>query len=202
LEQIADDRPTVLVFEDLHWADEAMLAFLEHLIDRAEGVTLLVICTARPELYERHPDFAAGMRNVNTINLAPLSAEETARLVSGLLRTTVIPAEVQQPILDRAGGNPLYAEEYARMLVERGLLVRDNGSWRLAQPDLPLPESVQGTIAARIDTLPADEKAVLQEAAVVGKVFWLGAVAASGALSRENAERLLHALERKEFVHR
>ena len=107
LELIAEERPTVLVFEDLHWADEAMLAFLEHLADLAEGVPLLLVGTARPELYERHPDYAAGLRNANTINLAPLSQEETARLVSALLEATVLPAELQQPILERAGGNPL-----------------------------------------------------------------------------------------------
>ena len=106
----------MLVFEDLHWADDAMLAFLEHLADRAEGVPLLVVGTARPELFERHPDYAAGLRNATPINLAPLTAEETARLVSALLETTVIPAELQQPILDRAGGNPLYAEEFVRLL--------------------------------------------------------------------------------------
>ena len=106
LESIAEERPTVLVFEDLHWADDAMLAFVEHLADRAEGVPLLVVATARPELFERHPDYAAGIRNASTINLAPLSPEETARLVSALLETTALPAELQQPILDRAERQP------------------------------------------------------------------------------------------------
>ena len=94
LEGIAEERPTVLVFEDLHWADEAMLAFLEHLADLAEGVPLLLVGTARPELYERYPDYGARLRNVNTINLAPLSQEETARLVSALLDATVLPVGV------------------------------------------------------------------------------------------------------------
>ena len=200
-EALAEVRPLVLVFEDLHWADPGVLDFVDHLVDWSSGVPLLVLCTARPELLERRPDWGGGKLNAITISLSPLSDEETGDLVGAVLGQEP-PAAVAEALLARAGGNPLYAEEYARMLVERGLLVRDNGSWRLAQPDLPLPESVQGTIAARIDTLPADEKAVLQEAAVVGKVFWLGAVAASGALSRENAERLLHALERKEFVRR
>ena len=88
----------MLVFEDLHWADDALLEFLERLADRAEGVPLLIVCTARPELYERRPDYTAGLRNTNSINLAPLSSEETARLVSALLDTSVIPAELQQPI--------------------------------------------------------------------------------------------------------
>ena len=116
LEHIAESDPTVLVFEDLHWADDAMLSFLEYLADRAEGVPLVIVGTARPELYERRAEYAAGLRNVNTINLSPLSEEETARLVSALLDASVIPAELQQPILDRAGGNPLYAEEFVRLL--------------------------------------------------------------------------------------
>ncbi len=84
LEHIAEQHPTVLVFEDLHWADDAMLAFLEHLASHAEAVPLLVVGTARPELFERHPDFAAGLRNTTMIDLAPLSEEETARLLSEL----------------------------------------------------------------------------------------------------------------------
>ena len=96
LEHIAEHDPTVLVFEDLHWADDAMLAFLEHLADRAEEVPLLIVGTARPELFEAHPDYGK-LRNATPINLAPLSEQETARLVSALLETSVIPAELQRP---------------------------------------------------------------------------------------------------------
>ncbi|HXJ65204.1 MAG TPA: AAA family ATPase, partial [Actinomycetota bacterium] len=116
IEHIADERPAVLVFEDLHWADDAMLAFLEHLADRIQGVPLLLVGTARPDLYERHSGYAAGLRNATPIRLSPLSNEETARLVSALLDATVLPAELQQPILERAGGTPLYAEEFVRLL--------------------------------------------------------------------------------------
>ena len=144
----------MLVFEDLHWADDALLAFLEHLAGRAESVPLLIVCTARPELFESHPDYAAGLRNTNSINLAPLSQEETARLVSGLLDASVIPAELQQPILDRAGGNPLYAEEFVRLLQDRDLLIRKGSSWGLREgAEVPFPESVRALIAARLDTL-------------------------------------------------
>ena len=156
LEGVAEERPTVLVFEDLHWADEAMLAFLEHLADLAEGVPLLIVGTARPELYEQHPDYGARLRNVTMINLAPLSQVETARLVSALLDATVLPVELQQPILERAGGNPLYAEEFVRLLRDRDLLERAGPSWQLkAGAEVPFPESVQALIAARLDTLEA-----------------------------------------------
>src|SRR6266540_1389526 len=201
LELIAEDDPTVLVFEDLHWADEAMLAFLEHLADRAEGVPLLVIGTARTELFERHPGYAAGLRNANTINLSPLSPEETARLVSALLQTTVLPAELQQPILDRAGGNPLYVEEFVRLLKDKNLLVRKGSSWELKEgAEVPFPHSVQALIAARLDTLAPDAKSMLADAAVVGKVFWAGAVAAMGGRDLQVVTSSLRELSRKELV--
>src|SRR5207247_7530712 len=122
LESLADERPSVFVFEDLHWADDAMLAFLEHVADWSEGVPMLTVGTARPELFERHPTWASAARNAARINLAPLSEAETARLISLLLQQAVLPAEVQSLVLDRAGGNPLYAEEFVRLLRDRGLL--------------------------------------------------------------------------------
>jgi class 3 adenylate cyclase len=201
-EALSEREPLVLVFEDLHWADPGVLDFIDYLVDWASGVPLLVLCTARPELLERRPDWGGGKRNAITISLSPLSQEETGELVHALLGQPALPAAITVPLVTHAGGNPLYAEEYARMLVERGFLVREKGGWRLADEDLPLPESVQGTIAARVDGLPRDEKAVLQQAAVVGKVFWLGAVASCAGIERTAAERLLHALERKEFVRR
>ncbi len=201
LEHIAEQDPTVLVFEDLHWADEAMLAFLEHLADRAEGVPLLVLGTARPELFERHPDYANGLRNTNSINLVPLSEEETARLVSALLETTVIPAALQRPILERAGGNPLYAEEFVRLLKDKDLLEKKGASWELREgAEVPFPDSVQALIAARLDTLPADTKSMLADAAVIGKVFWAGAIAAMGERDLTAVIETLRELSRKELV--
>ena len=201
LEQIAERHPTVLVFEDLHWADEAMLAFLEHLADLAEAVPLLIVGTARPELYERHPDYAIRLRNATPIQLAPLSPEETARLVSALLESTVIPAELQQPILDRSGGNPLYAEEFVRLLKDRELLERVGSSWQLKEgAELPFPDSVQALIAARLDTLEPDAKSLLADAAVVGKVFWAGAVVSMGDRDPDQVTATLRELSRKELV--
>ncbi len=201
LEHIAEERPTVLVFEDLHWADEPMLAFLEHLADLAEGVPLLLVGTARPELFERRAGYAAGLRNANTINLEPLLREETARLVSALLDATVLPVELQQPILDRAGGNPLYAEEFVRLLKDRDLLVRKGGTWELAEgAAVPLPESVQALLTARLDTLEPDAKSLLGDAAVIGNVFWAGALAEMGGRDLQQVTTALRELSRKELV--
>jgi class 3 adenylate cyclase/tetratricopeptide (TPR) repeat protein len=189
-ESLAEQRPTVLVFEDLHWADDDLLDFVDHLVDWGSGVPLLVVCTARPELLERRPGWGGGKPNALTLSISPLSDDDTARLLASLLERAVLPAETQASLLARAGGNPLYAEQFARLLAES-----DGG-------DLPLPENVQGIIAARLDGLPAEEKQLLQDAAVLGKVFWLGAVCAVGGLQRQEAEERLHALERKEFVRR
>jgi class 3 adenylate cyclase/tetratricopeptide (TPR) repeat protein len=190
-ESLAELRPLVLVFEDLHWADDGVLDFVDHLVEWASGVPMLVVCTARPELLSRHVGWGGGKANAATVSLSPLSDEQTAKLLSSLLQRAALPAETQTTLLAVAGGNPLYAEQYARMLAERG---RGDA--------LELPETVQGIIAARVDGLALEEKALLQDASVVGRVFWLGAVAAIGSRDRWQTEELLHALERKEFVRR
>ena len=195
IEHLAEQRPTVLVFEDLHWADPGLIAFLEHLADRAQGVPLLVVGTARPELFEHHPLFAG-----NRVNLAPLSTAETSRLVAGLLGGAV-PPELAAPILDRAEGNPLYAEEFVRLLRDRDLLEEAGGAVSLRPgATVPLPESIGALLAARLDTLPAERKAMLADAAVVGKVFWAGAVAAMGGRDADTVAEALRELGRRELV--
>jgi class 3 adenylate cyclase len=189
LEAVADERPLVLVFEDLHWSDDTLLDFVDQLVDRVAAVPLLVLATARPELLQRRSGWGGGKPNAATISLPPLTETETARLLQALFEQSVVEAETQAALLARAGGNPLYAEQYARVLLERGDLSE-------------LPETVQGIVAARLDALSEGEKLLLQDASVVGKVFWLGAVEAVGGVARWQAEELLHALERKEFVQR
>jgi class 3 adenylate cyclase/tetratricopeptide (TPR) repeat protein len=189
-EGLAAARETVLVFEDLHWADEALLAFLEHLAEWAEDVPLLIICSARPELYERRPGWAVGQRNAHTINLSPLSDEETYELVSHLVAARTLTPELRRAILERAGGNPLYAEEFVRLLSDRGLPLGE----------MTLPETVQALIAARLDTLSPERKSLLQDAAVIGKVFWASAVAEMGGLDVAEVELAMHELARKELV--
>jgi tetratricopeptide (TPR) repeat protein len=193
-EAMAERDSTVLVFEDLHWADDGLLDFIDHLVEWATGVPLLVVCTARPELLARRPGWGGGKPNSVTASLSPLSSEDTARLLGHLLERSVLPADVQTALLNRAGGNPLYAEEFARMAVDRDLMERPEA--------LPLPETVQGIIAARLDGLSSEEKTLLQDASVVGKVFWVGAVSAIGGMDRYRAEELLHGLERRQFVRR
>ena len=198
LESVAERAPLVVVVEDLHWGDPALIAFLENLADWATGVALLVVCTARPELYETHPAWGTGLRNHTAINLSPLSDTDTARLIGALLEQAVLPAETQRLLLEQAGGNPLYAEEFVRMLRDSDLLA-EHGELRSAA-DVRVPHSIHGLIAARLDTLSPERKALLQDAAVVGKVFWAGAVGAMGDRDRHGVEHALHELARKELV--
>ena len=188
-EGLADRWPVVLVFEDLQWADDGLLEFVDGLVERVAGVPLLVVCSARPELLERRSDWGGGKRNALTISLPPLSEEDTARLLADLLERPVLLADEQTALLQRAGGNPLYAEEYARML-DAGTSVGD------------VPETLQGVVTARIDALPAEEKGLLQQAAVLGKVFWTDALESAFAIDAWVLEERLHALERKEFIRR
>jgi class 3 adenylate cyclase/tetratricopeptide (TPR) repeat protein len=190
LEVLALGGPTVLVFEDIHWADDGLLDFVDGLVDWVDGVPLLVVCTARPELLERRPGWGGGKRNATTVSLAPLDDDETARLVLALLGQPLLEADTQRQLVERAAGNPLYAEEFVRMLEAGGVV------------DGRLPETVQGIVAARIDLLPAEEKELLQQAAVLGKVFWSDALATVAGLEPWQLQDALRSLERKEFVRR
>jgi class 3 adenylate cyclase/tetratricopeptide (TPR) repeat protein len=189
LEELAARHACVLVLEDLHWADAALLEFVEHLVDWSTPVPLLLLCTARPELFERRSSWGGGKRNATTISLSPLSTEESGRLLQLLLDRTLLPAETQSALLERAGGNPLYAEQFARMLQERGSI-----------EGLAVPESVQALMTARMDTLRPELKALLHDAAVVGRIFWSGALAAMGDRDPATVRGDLNELVHREFV--
>lgn len=172
-EAMAQRHPLILVTEDLHWADTALLDFIEHLAEWAVDVPILIVATARPELLTDRPNWGGGIRNAATISLAPLDHDDAATLLSALLDRAVLPAETQQVILERAGGNPLYVTEFVRLAAESDLL---DDAGRIGK--LALPDSVQAIIAARLDLLGSEEREMLQAAAVVGKVFWSGALQA------------------------
>ena len=203
LEAAAAERPLVVVVEDAQWADPALLGFVEHLVDWAEGVALLVVVTARPELYAHAPAWGGGKRNATTLALRPLADAETAQLLAALLDAAVLPAEAQAALLERAGGNPLYAEQFVRLITEQGLLTRRGRVVELSRAgDLPLPEAVSALIAARLDTLPAGHKLLLADAAVLGRVFWSGGLLALGERDAAEVRTALRDLARAELVRR
>ncbi|MGN9912268.1 ATP-binding protein [Phytohabitans sp. LJ34] len=197
---LAARRPTVLVFEDLHWAGETMLRFLELLAASARDVSLMVLCTARPELLDRAPGWA-GTSSL-AIMLPPLPGAGIAALYTHLFGRGPVSADMLGPLVEVADGNPLYAHEYVRMLIEQGALRQSGRGWSLdAERELPMPDSVHGVIANRIDLLDSDDRQVLLAASVVGTSFWPGAVAAALSRPAEWVERCLRRLEQRDFVH-
>ena len=201
LERMAARYPMVLVLEDIHWADEGLLDFIEHVADWAQG-PIMVVALARAELFERRPTWGGGKRNANSIYLDPLSPEEDAEMVAELVPGDV-PDELRAMIVERAEGNPLYTEEIVRMLIDRGVLRATEASrWEVAAAvhDVEVPRSIQGLIAARLDGLPDDEKLVLQDAAVVGRDFWLGSVVTLSGLEPAAAREVLGRLRVKELI--
>jgi tetratricopeptide (TPR) repeat protein len=196
---VATISPTVVVVEDLHWAEDALLEFLSGLVQEASG-DLLVVTTARPELTVRAPGWDA-VKRATAIRLPPLPDEAMAALLAALLDEQDLPAGVRAPLLERAGGNPLYAEELVRFLTERHLLVDGPAGPSLALTGkVPFPDSVQALIAARIDTLDPSGKSLLQDAAVVGRSFWPGALAAVGAVPEAGLADGLAELTRRELI--
>jgi class 3 adenylate cyclase/tetratricopeptide (TPR) repeat protein len=179
LGSMAAEGPLVALVEDLHWADPSLLALIEEVVHGADG-PLLLLCTARPELFERHPAWGGDLPKGTRIVLSPLTAGEGVELIERLL-TGGAPAEVVGPILQRSEGNPFFAGELLRMMVEDGTLARRDGRWVLER-ELPsaLPDTVQGVIASRIDLLPSEEKRAIQDASVVGRAFWEGALVRLG----------------------
>ncbi len=190
LEALGEASPIVLVFEDLQWADDVLLDFVDYLIDWADDVPLFVLCTARPELLERRPGWGGGKPNAATVSLSPLSEQETERIFATVVGGSPLPSARRDALLARAGGNPLFAEQLARMVAES------------SGDDVAVPETIQGIIAGRLDTLAPADKSLLQDAAVIGNVFWLGAVSFLQDDADETLEQRLHALVRKEFLQR
>jgi class 3 adenylate cyclase/tetratricopeptide (TPR) repeat protein len=162
-------QPLVLVFEDIHWAEEPMLQLIEHMATWAKDAPLMIVCLARTELLDVAPDWGGGRLRATAIELEPLQPEESEELVEGLLATAAgreLGEEVRRALLDKTEGNPLFVEETVRMLIEEG----GDGVPRR------IPDTLQALIAARIDRLPLEHKTVLRRAAVVGRIFWEGAV--------------------------
>jgi class 3 adenylate cyclase len=196
---LALEQPLVLVIEDLHWAGEAVLELLTSLLARSTG-PVMIMATARPEFAEAHPGFLAAREDAAQVTLRPLSAAQTETLVDRLLEIADLPAAVRTQILERAEGNPFFLEEILRRLIDEGAVVREGGRWRATEraSEAKLPDSIHALLAARIDALGAAEKIVLQEASVVGRVFWIPPLAR--ALPGEPIQDRLRGLEARGFT--
>jgi tetratricopeptide (TPR) repeat protein len=199
-ERLADVYPTVLVFEDMQWADASLLDFIEHLLEWSRTLPLFVVTLARPELQERRPGWGAASRNFTSIFLEPLPENAMHALLEGLVPG--LPAELEERILERAEGIPLYAVETVRMLLDRGALVLDGAVYRPTATieSLEVPETLHALVAARLDGLSTEERRVLQDGSVLGKTFAKQALTALSGLSESELEPLLVSLTRKEVL--
>ncbi len=168
---IAGRGPTVLVFEDLHWADTAMVDFVAELVERSPRHPIFVVTLARPELLEARPGWGSGRRNFVSLHLGPLGDEAMAELVAGM--APGIPPEAVETIVGKAAGVPLYAVEFVRMLVSCGDLAPEGDGYRLVSElsDLGLPDSLQAVVGSRLDRLAPEERQLVQDAAVLGQSF-------------------------------
>jgi len=199
-ERLADVYPTVMVFEDMQWADASLLDFIEYLLEWSRTSPLFVMTLARPELQERRPTWGTASRNFTSIYLEPLAGPAMEELLAGLVPG--LPEKLRHQILERAEGIPLYAVETVRMLLDRGALVQEESSYRPTGTieSLEVPETLHALIAARLDGLTAEERRVLQDGAVLGKTFTKQALAAVSGFAEPDLDPILHALTRKELV--
>jgi tetratricopeptide (TPR) repeat protein len=199
-ERLSEHQPAVLVFEDVQWADVSLLEFVEYLLEWSRNHPIFVLALARPELYDRHPDFGKSIRNAATLSLEPLPAGAMDELLDGFVPG--LPEELRRQILLRAEGVPLYAVETVRMLLDRGLLMREGDVYRPTGSieALDVPETLQALIAARLDGLTSSERRLVQDACVLGKTFAKAALSDLSGLAEPELEPLLSSLLRKEVL--
>ncbi|MDP9232319.1 MAG: AAA family ATPase [Actinomycetota bacterium] len=199
-ERLAEQAPTILVFEDTQWADAGLLDFLEYLLEWSRSHPLFVLALARPELADKRPSWGAGKRNFTSLYLEPLSPQAMGDLLAGLVPG--LPDDLRNRILDRAEGVPLYAVETVRMLLDRGLLAQEGNVYRPAGPveTLEVPETLHALIAARLDSLTPEERRLVQDGAVLGKTFTKQGLTSVTGLSDDALEPLLAGLLRKEIL--
>lgn len=177
----ADEQPVTIRVEDIHWADERSLDLLNNLARENTNIALFIINMARPEMYDRRPSWGEGQEFHARINLQPLSRLDSRRLVRELLKKTEeVPTELRDLIIKRMEGNPFYAEELVKVLIDDGVIVKSEPNWTVDMSKLTnvrVPPTLTGVLQARLARLPAGEQFMLQRTSVVGRLFWESAAA-------------------------
>jgi len=203
IETLAARQPVLVVIDDIQWAEPTFLDLLEYLADWIRDAPVMLLCLARPELLEVRGNWLGGKENAALVSLSPLTDDEMNGLISNLLGGAELAADARRRIAEAAEGNPLFAGETLRMLVDDAMLERRNGGWVVAGDlsSLKIPPTIHALLTARLDRLEGEERAVIERASVIGRVFWWGAVAA---LSPEEAQphvgSHLQALTRKQLI--
>ena len=198
----ARSGPLVLVFEDLHWAEQSLLELLERLTARGGEAPMLILCLARPDLLDRHPTWGVRLREHTTLTLSPLSPAHSARLITEALRGTVLPTDVRDAVLSRAEGNPFFLSEIMSRLIDEGSLRHEGGKWKWVSRslDIRIPDTIQGLLLSRLDLLSPLEKRVIQDASVVGRIFWPGAINAVDSLSPDETAAAMARLVERDLI--
>jgi predicted ATPase len=202
LEVVALERPLVMVVDDLHWAEPTFLDLLEHLVDLSHGYPIMVVGTARPELLDARPGWGSGKPNATTIALEPLSEAESHEMILNLLDRLPLSPAVEIRITRAVDGNPLFAEELVAMLLDEELLRRNDDCWvaRSDLSELPVPSTINALLAARLESLPSLERAILTAAAVEGAVFHRSAVSELACPMLDALEDGLLTLVRRDLI--
>src|SRR5437870_1121911 len=203
LEAIASDKPLIAVIDDLHWAEPTMLDLIDHIADWSREAPILLLSIARPELLDARPQWGGGKMNATTILLEPLGPDDSAKLITNLVEDESLAQMVQARIGETAEGNALFVEELVAMLVDDGVLRRQNGGWQAATElqTISVPPSISALVAARLDHLEPSERDLIGRASVVGKIFQRSAVTElSPPDSRNRLGSRLMTLVRKELV--
>ena len=195
-ERLAERGPLVMVVEDIHWADEGLVAFLEYLLDWGRHHPIFMLTLARPEVADRHPGFPGTVRSATTLPLEPLSSDAMDELLTGLVPG--LPDDLRTGLRDAAEGIPLYAVETVRMLRDRGLLTGETIAGDLTS--FEVPETLHALIASRLDAVPEEERSLLQDASVLGKTFTRAGLGALSGRSPDEIDRLVTSLIRKELL--
>jgi tetratricopeptide (TPR) repeat protein len=208
LEILATEQPVIAVWEDVHWAEPAMLDAIDHVADWARDAPILLLCTARPEFLDSRAAWGAGKERASVLTLPPLDGDASTQLIANLLGGGRLPADAADRVTDAGGGNPLFVEQMVSMLIDDGLVVREDGGREDAGwtpvgdlSSIAVPPSVAALLAARLERLSDQERRAIGSASVIGKVFYLGAVGELlPGIDRANAGPLVLSLVRKELV--
>ena len=205
LEHLADERPLVVLIDDIHWAEPTMLDLIESVIDLARDAPILFVCPARPEFLDDRPTWGGGSPNATTIRLEPLSEGSAHELIDELVPGDALPSAVRTRIAEAAEGNPLYVEEFVRMLIDEGALTAASDGWTAPEDlaSIAVPPTIEALLSARLDRLAPEEQAAAERASVVGRAFdQPSVVALSPAEIRPEVPLHLLELVRKELIRR
>ncbi|HEX9123686.1 MAG TPA: adenylate/guanylate cyclase domain-containing protein [Actinomycetota bacterium] len=202
-EILAADRPAIIFFDDIHWAEETFLELLRFMVDNA-AAPIILVCSSRPELLEEHADWIQETDRIKNLILEPLTADESSQVVENLLGTSAFDQRVRARIIEAAEGNPLFVEQMLSMMIDDGILSRDEqGGWLLTSDigSIQIPPSIFALLTARLDRLSDTERAVIQRGAVIGQSFFRGGVEElSPPEVREHIGNSLDSLVRKELI--